>query len=797
MLFYPVNLTEKVEFEQIKNWVAAKCGALGREKCQQQAFSTDIDKIQYELDYITDIVKLIQAETAIPYQGFHNISSPLHKCSIENMLVEEEDFIHIYELYKAFEVLYKISTSKGMEEICPHFVQSFKILTPEETIPKAIKKVIDIDVKKVREDASPELSRIRKLIGEKEKESYHVFQKIIRELNTKDVLAETKETIRNGRRVLAIRSEHKRQIQGILHDESSNGKITYIEPQSTVFINNEIIELQIQERREIEKILKELAKVVHLFDETLKEYQATLAFFDFSRAKALAAQYFNCSKPFLNPNQIILDHVINPVLFYHHQKSKKPTIPLSFRFSEQNRILIISGPNAGGKSIALKTVILCQLMLQWGMHVPAIEGAQMMVFDKIFIDIGDQQSVENDLSTYSSHLKNMHFMLEHGNAKTLLGIDEMGAGTDPAFGGAVAEAIVEELNNKGCYGIITTHYSNLKVFATNTSGVFNGSMQYDQQHLKPLYQLNLGTAGSSFTFEVAQKSGLPYKVIALAKSKVSEQKKELDITLSQIQNEKQYIKGIRKNVQAKEQQLEDVKKHYENLRKEIDREKKKIIKEFRDKNLDTYNELSKDLERMMREWRESQNKKEKFQEIREKIDSNRQALVEEIIREDEALPQITTIDEAIQIGDEVIMEGSTEIGKVVEMRKNIAIVNFGPLNTQVKLNLLKKVAAPKTTKKNKNILHNTESIEEKAKFEYELDIRGLYKDTALQAIENYMDKAYMYGFVKVRIVHGRGSGVLKQAVYNYLKNYPYIKAFHAEDERFGGDGVTVVEFSGE
>ena len=346
----------------------------------------------------------------------------------------------------------------------------------------------------------------------------------------------------------------------------------------------DVDKLEGEERREIERILKELGRFVGLYVDDIEEYGQFMGYFDFSRAKASLSNQLDCKIPKLTQSgKIQLRNLVHPVLYIHHTKSKKPTVPSSLNFDAKYRVLIISGPNAGGKSIALKSLFLAQLMLQIGMPIPANEASEMRLFSKFFIDIGDQQSVENDLSTYSSHLKNMHYFLQNGDKDTLFGIDEMGAGTDPSLGGALAEAVLEELNKKEITGIVTTHYSNLKVFASVTEGFFNGAMAFDLKSLKPLFQLNIGSPGSSFTFEVARNSGLPSAVLTLAKSKISEQKKDLEITLTEIQNEKQYLKGIRKNAQSKETQLDEIKKQYDVLKKDLEKEKKKIIKAYAEK----------------------------------------------------------------------------------------------------------------------------------------------------------------------------------------------------------------------
>ena len=790
--FFPDNLFQKTDFEFILSILKEKCqGEIGQSKAEHPFFYEKLDDLAQELKWVAVLGQMINLSVQFPHRGFKQLENEIQLLKVEQAFLSINSFTEIYFLVEAIEILKKIATNAEQKGQFETYIKSLKKIDFQPEIKKEIERVIDIETQIIKESCSPELRKIRSEIRAKEQESLMIFRKLVRSLKQKEILAESEETIRNGRRVLSIKATFKRQVAGIFQDESSNGSITFIEPQETIFINNEIAELQVAERREIERILKELGRFVGLYVDHIETYTQFMGYFDFSRAKASLSNQLEGIIPKITENgRTQLRNLIHPVLYIHHQKSKKPTVPSSLNFDDQQRILIISGPNAGGKSIALKSLFLAQLMLQIGMPIPADEASEMRLFSNFFIDIGDQQSVENDLSTYSSHLKNMHYFLQNANKNTLVGIDEMGAGTDPSFGGALAEAVLEELNKKEITGIVTTHYSNLKVFASVTPGFFNGAMAFDLKSLKPLFQLNIGSPGSSFTFEVARNSGLPSAVLTLAKSKISEQKKDLEITLTEIQNEKQYLKGIRKNAQSKENQLDEIKKQYDGLKKELEKEKKKIIREYTEKKLADYNETNRNLERLMREFRESEHKKQKFDEIRKFVDSKRISLESELSVSEE-IQAIQYSEDTIQVGDMVSMESGTELGKVSEIRKNIAIVAFGNLNTQVKLEKLTKVV--KNTVAPQRVYNTSKTIEERAAFNHELDIRGLFKDTAMQALESFMDEALMYGFGKIKIIHGKGTGVLKQMVYSYLKNYNGVSKFYSEDSRFGGDGATIVE----
>jgi DNA mismatch repair protein MutS2 len=453
--------------------------------------------------------------------------------------------------------------------------------------------------------------------------------------------------------------------------------------------------------------------------------------------------------------------------------------------------MVISGPNAGGKSVILKSVGIIQLMLQFGMLVPVEEGSVMSVFNQLFIDIDDDQSIENDVSTYSSHLKKMRYFVLHADKRSMVLLDEMGVGTDPSLGGAMAEAVLQILNDNKTFGIVTTHFNNLKIFAAQTPGIQSAAMAFDRKELQPLYQLLPGQPGSSFTFEIAQKTGMPQQVIQLAREKTGENKIALDDTLSEMQVEKQFIRGIRKHVQKQEEQLGDLVRNYQQLKKELEKDKKKMQRDYQQKLLDLFNENSRELEKRMREWKEDRADKSKFEQVRTYIDIQRKELE---IKLDEAMSLNNDENSGIiTVGSRVRMEEGLETGLVQEIKKEMTTVAFGNVLTRVKLNRLKIVKDDEPEKKTYSLHKGTGSITEKSVFDLSLDVRGLMKEEAFVALENFMDRALMYGISKIKIIHGRGTGALRQAVHTYLKKYPYVKSFYPEQEQFGGNGITIVE----
>jgi DNA mismatch repair protein MutS2 len=792
MQLYPKNSLEKLDFPFILKELENLCsGTLGKQLLQQQSFLTNLDALNKQLQFVKEAKEIIENDTQLPQYGFNELPF-LQKLKIDNYYLDVKELIELYYALSSVAEVFRFFTPKARQQLYPFLSEKITDYNLELGLIASISKVIDIDKEIVRENATPELSKIRKQIQEKIQEINAVFRRVLSAHKQQNVLADTEETIRDGRRVLSVKSEYKRSIKGLITDESDNGNITYIEPNETVFLNNELTELYLDERREIHKILVDVTAKIQPYKENIESLQELMSELDVIRAKAYFAVNYNCSIPQLSKErQIYLREFVHPVLYHHHKKQHKPIVDNTIILDDKNRIVVISGPNAGGKSIILKSVGLIQLMFQFGMLIPAKENSVLSVFDNLFVDIGDEQSIENDLSTYSSHLSNMNHFLSKANAKTLVLIDEMGMGTDPALGGPMAEAILENLHRKNVFGVITTHFNNLKVYAANTENMQSGAMAFDTKQLKPLYQLQIGQPGSSFTFEIAKKSGLSEAIINSAANKIGDNKKVLDDVLTDIQTEKHFIKGLRKNVQIKESQLQDLTKSYEQLNKELEKEKKRLLKQYEARLLDRFNDESRNLENEMRTWKEEKNNKEKFLEVRNYIDDNREQIEKKLDDIPVAIPDKTA--KQIAVGSKVKLEEGTETGEVLEIKNNNAIVAFGNLQTKVKMHNLVFVEEKKSNHEQKRNSYSSKILIEKSEFDYNLDLRGLMKDEAITALDNFMDRAIMYGIHNIKIIHGRGTGALKQAVQFYLKKYPHVKSFRYENDQFGGDGITLVE----
>ena len=792
MLLYPKNILEKLDFPFVLKELEHLCiGDLGRNLLVKQTFFTQQDSLVKQLRFVKETKEIIENDSQLPQYGFNELTF-LHKLTIENYCLEIKELIDLYYMLTAAAEVFRFFTPKARQQLYPQLSEMVFAYSLEAGMVNIIAKVIDLDKETIKDNASPELSKIRKQIQDKIQEINSVFRKTLVQHKNQNVLSDTEETIRDGRRVLSVKSEYKRSIKGIITDESDSGSITYIEPAETVMLNNELVELGLEEKKEIYKILLSVTTAIRPNHESIEALKQLMAELDVIRAKAYFAIQYSCNLPQVSNEPLIyLRRFVHPVLLHHHRKHGKPVIDNTILLDNKNRVVVISGPNAGGKSIVLKSIGLIQLMFQFGMLIPADETSVMAVFDKLLVDIGDEQSIENDLSTYSSHLSNMQYFIANANAKTMVLIDEMGMGTDPALGGPMAEAILEALHHKNIFGVVTTHFNNLKVYAANTPFMLSGAMAFDTKHLRPLYQLQLGQPGSSFTFEIAKKSGLPDYIIKNAHNKIGDNKKALDDVLTDMQSEKQFIKGLRKNVQAKETQLHDLTKSYEQLNKDLEKEKKRILKQYESRLLDRFNEESRNLENEMRAWKEQKNNKEQFIETRKYIDNNRTTIEQKL---EDSTPVNTPADnEKIQIGTIVKLIDGTETGEVLEIKNNHALVSFGNLQTRIKVHQLIPISSTSSQKIQHTNKYSSKLITEKSAFETNIDIRGLMKDEAITAIDIFMDKIVMYGIHSFKIIHGRGTGALKQVAHQFLKKYPHVKSFKHESEQYGGDGITIVE----
>lgn len=795
MQLEPKDLYEKLEFDKILNLLQGYClGELGRSAISKISPDTEIILIRGKLEEVKEFKLTLENNDRFPISAYSEISKDLRMLEVVDFVLPEEGLQRINIILIFIRAIFKFFTTTR-QEVYPRLYNIIRKVSFDDGLIEAIEKVID-EEGNIRPDASPALLKIRKGIISKQKEMERQFRKIINEYRKRGWLTDNVESFRNGRRVLSVPSEHKRKIRGIIHDESTTGKTAFIEPEAVIDINNDIFDLETEEKREIYRILKELSGKLRPYVPIMEVYQNLLVRFDIIQSKATLAGQMAAEMPKLvDAPKLGTLKGYHPLLFLKNKELDKPTIPFDLSLVKPNRILVLSGPNAGGKSITMKSVGLLQLMLQSGLLVPVNPESEMGIFEKIFADIGDQQSLEDDLSTYSSRLENARKFLENADEKTLVLIDEFGSGTDPKIGGAIAEAVLRELNFKKIFGVITTHYSNLKIFAFKTKGIVNGSMTFDKETLSPTYEFKVGRPGSSYAFEIAQKSGLNSKVLKYAKHRTGKNEKAVDQLLIELQQEKQESEELLAALKERESQLQRLIKNYEQLHKDLEYRRKKIKLEAKEQALQQTAQNNKDFENLIRELKEKQ-KLEDAKKIAAKVKTERKQLVEEVseLREEiyhQPVVALKTKKGTIKEGDFVRLKTGGSTGTVESINKNKVVVQMGIMRMTVKLRDLEHANAPLEIKSSKSVQMDT--LNASAGFQSKIDIRGMRMEEALKVVEDFVDQALMASVANLRIIHGKGNGILRNAVKTKLREYDAEMAIRHPEPEQGGDGVTLVE----
>jgi len=678
MRIFPETSLLTTEFEKIKELVSFHCiGALGKKKLNDVKISSDIDSINILLGKTNEFKQLVSASEIFPTDNYKDISKELNLLKIENSVLLPEQFINIQK------VTITIGNISGFFETnAVKYPQIFSVLENvrfEKNIITEIENVFD-EEGVVRSTASTELARIRKALQRSRVEADRMYQAVINKYRKEDRLTDAEQSSRNGRRVISVFAEQKRALKGIVHDVSTTGKTVFLEPEEVIEINNSIFNLEQDERLEIQKILRELTASLRKYHSLLAQYMEVLSEFDFIRAKALFAISSDARLPhIINIPCVELKNAKHPLLYVYNKENKKQTIPFDLRLKDQ-RILVISGPNAGGKTVCMKTIGLLQMMLQSGMLVTADENSTMGIFEDLLVDIGDSQSLEYELSTYSSRLQHAKVFLERSNEKSLFLIDEFGTGTDPNLGGALAESILVELNKKKAFGIITTHYLNLKVMADKTPGIMNGSMAFDAKNLKPLYSLMVGKPGSSYTFVVAERSGLPQSVIQRAKSKVDNKSLVLEKLLNDVEKEKSILKKKLDDISEKEKKLNEFIARSEQIALEAEQLNEKFDKSIRQKEIKLISQSEETIRRFLKEYKISKNKKQLLNEYLYKF-SNRKKELEPKATDSQIKEEIKKRIESIKVGSLVKLVKGRTIGKVDQITNGKAHVLFGAMKT--------------------------------------------------------------------------------------------------------------------
>ncbi len=840
-MIYPSNFENKIQFSEIRSLLKGYCLCqLGKDKVDEMAFSGDVAVINTMLRQTREFRRLQEESDDFPLQFFFDMRESVKRIRLEGTHLEENE---IFDLRRSLETIAAIVRflDRGSDEGVYDYPTLHELTEGVLTFPEILRRIDQILDKygKVKDSASPALADIRMQLHKAEGSVSRTLYSILRAAQSDGLVdKDVTPTVRDGRLVVPIAPGLKRKIKGIVHDESSTGKTVFVEPTEVVEANNRIRELEAEERREVVRILVDFTKLVRPYVNEIIYAYLLLAEIDFIRARAEFAVLVGGIEPEVQAAPVI-DWISSrhPLLWLALKKQEKPVVPLDITLTRDRHILIISGPNAGGKSVCLKTVGLLQYMLQCGLSVPMSERSTVGVFKNLMIDIGDEQSIENDLSTYSSHLLNMKNMMRQANDGTLLLIDEFGTGTEPQIGGAMAEAVLNQFVKKQAWGVITTHYQNLKHYADSHDGIANGAMLYDRHEMRPLFQLAIGQPGSSFAIEIARKTGIPEEVIKEASEMVGSDYIQSDKYLQDIVRDKRYWENKRQNVHQREKELERTVARYEKEIADLEQSRKDILRKAKEQAEELLKESNKKIENAIREIRESQAEKEETKRIREELNEFK-AGVSEIdakANDDLIAKKIRQIQERkerhkkhkdekaererqaaaklreaaskaakkegrnLEVGDSVKIKGLSTVGKIESMDGKNATVIFGGMRTKMPASRLEYVDMAEAKKEDVapvfNVSRETrETIDNrKLNFRQDLDVRGMRGDEALNAVMYFIDDACLVGMSRVRILHGKGNGILRQLIRQYLATVPSVTSFRDEHVQFGGAGITVVD----
>lgn len=791
-MIYPENIEEKLGFDVIRKRLADLCiSDLGRTLVSELSFLIDITTIISLLDQIHDFSRLLK-EGSLPETGnFSDVSSFLDKSSIQDNWLSGEAL---------FSILTNITSANNLAEFLRNASTEYPSLKPLKpdisglvTLEKKLLKSIDRDGT-ILDTASSALKTIRKNIISEEGSLRKKVNAIFKQAKSSGYIPDGASiAVRDGRMVIPVKAVSKRQVQGFIHDESATGNIVFLEPAIALDSNNKIRELQIAEAREIKRILLELTNEVSQHRDALERANSFLAGIDLLWAKAKLASILGANKPQLSDDKMELREIYHPILILTASDQKRKVVPHDIILTREERIMIISGPNAGGKSVALKSVGLNQMMVQMGLLPCANADSIFRIFANLFIDIGDEQSIENDLSTYSSHLQNMSTMLANAGQHSLALIDEFGSGTDPLFGGAIAEAVLRQLNKKHCYGVITTHFSNLKLLADNTDGLVNAAMRFDVEKLTPRYELEAGRPGSSFSLEVAAQSGLPGEVINEAKNEIGADHLAIEKLLTELEDEKKTLSESSIQLRRKEEELTILKKEYTILKQKLENRKADIINTAKTEASAILANTNKEIEKTIRHIKENRAEKKETQKARKTLKEYRTKIIPSNSKKPKE--ELKVIGGEIKKGDQALLVETGVVADVVEVKGKKARVLIGELQSVVPIEKIKKISKRQAKKvvyhKAKDNVAGTVS-KKIANFSPILDVRGVRASNILPILQRFLDEALMLDQPKVKIIHGKGNGVLRQLIRQELKNWSQVKSFADEHVERGGDGATVL-----
>ena len=849
-MIYPKTFEDKIGFNEIRTLLRERClSSLGKEEVDKITFMDNVKAINTQLSRVREFRRLQEEEENFPLNYFFDVRQSVARLRLEGTHMEEDELFDLRRslgtvndivtyLNRTDEDAAVAATDDGWRKdpVYP-YPALHELAEGVVTFPQILQRIDQILDKfgKIRDTASPELLNIRRELAKVEGSISRTLYSILRSAQSEGLIEkDVTPAMRDGRLVIPVVPTMKRKIKGIVHDESASGKTLFIEPTEVVEANNRVRELEAEERREVIRILTEMAKVIRPHVPQILDSYKLLAQVDMLWAKTELAKLIDGIEPEVGKYPHI-DWIgaTHPLLRLSLQKQGKKVVPLEITLTRNKRMLIISGPNAGGKSVCLKTVGLVQYMLQCGLSVPMSERSQTGIFQNILIDIGDEQSIEDDLSTYSSHLTNMKNMMKSANDRTLILIDEFGTGTEPQIGGAIAEAVLKQFCIKRAYGVITTHYQNLKHFADSHEGVVNGAMLYDRHQMQALFQLQIGQPGSSFAIEIARKIGLPEQVIHDASEIVGSDYIQSDKYLQDIVRDKRYWESKRQTIHQREKQMEQTIAKYESEISDLAKSRKEVLAKAKERAEELFKESNKKIENVIREIREKQAEKEETKKLRDSLkdfkegisDMDKQAEDDKIARKmaqilrrkenkknrkkgdpsssgqdkdnTSAATTLSTVSAPLKEGDTVRIKGTTSVGKIESIQGKNATVIFGDLRSTTSLKKLEHATAPKREEPRPFMTvgrQTRETIDEKKlNFKQDLDVRGMRGDEALNAVMYFIDDATLVGMSRVRILHGTGTGILRQLIRQYLATVPAVTSYKDEHVQFGGAGITVVD----
>ena len=778
---------EQLEFHKIRELLAGYArGVHGRTSCLELHPSADIDAIRHRLDEVYEYSDISALSSRFQLSAYEDVTTSVEHLAIDGYVLPQEDIHEIGKQMEQVQLIHRFFDKPENKRDYPTLSQWTFQVPNQSLLIKQIRIIID-DKGNVKPDASPELLAIAKAMEAEASKLNREFQRLIARYKGEGWLTDTVESIRSGRRVLCVQAEYKRKIKGIIHDESTTGRTAFIEPDVIVEINNNIIEFEGDFKKEVLRLLKELCHFLRPYKEDIEAVCRLIQHWDVVQCMTILGSAYKGQRPKIQEQATL--HLIqarHPLLFIKNKIKSKEVIAFDLVLNPPNRLLILSGPNAGGKSILMKAMGLIQVMAQCGMLIPADGGSVIGVMKRISVDIGDQQSIEEDLSTYSSRLRNMKATLATADESTLILVDEFGSGTDPKIGGAIAEAILDALVKCKSFGVLTTHYPNIKMYAHRTIGVVNGAMMFDKDKIVPTYQLKIGKPGSSFAFEIAERTGLPPEVIDYARKSAGTQTVELEDLIHDLDGKNQKLDNEIKQMKDRQRELDRLIANYEQLRLDLEIKRKRFKIDQKKASLQEVSQYSQEMNKLLKDLRKEKDA-EKAKEQIERIKEKQKGFSSEIKNLADDLVDVSGVKKEFRVGDHVKLRSTQQGGVIERIEKANAVVIIGQMQMTLPITELIPAKAPVELQPQRSLQTD---VVDYTRFQNELDIRGMLPEEATHYLERFIDAAFMSNQDQIRIVHGKGTGTLRQIVARIMKGYPFKSIQHPEKNQ-GGDGVTI------